>query len=73
MAPRLTIGEVFADPTARAFVLVWLVGNLLVAAGVSFVGISAADIAWQAHVGGFLFGFLAFPLFDVRTPRTLVF
>ncbi|PRX11858.1 UNVERIFIED_ORG: membrane associated rhomboid family serine protease [Martelella mediterranea] len=70
---RLSIGEVFADPTARAFVLVWLVGNLLVAVGVSFVGISAASIAWQAHVGGFLFGFLAFPLFDVKTPRTLVF
>ncbi|QQM29577.1 rhomboid family intramembrane serine protease [Martelella lutilitoris] len=73
LGPRLSIGAVFADPTARAFVLVWLVGNLLVAVGVSFVGVSAADIAWQAHVGGFLFGFLAFPLFDVKTPRTLIF
>ena len=28
------------------------------------VGAGDADIAWQAHVGGFLFGVLAFPLFD---------
>ena len=73
LGPRLTVSEVFRDRTARAFVLIWLAGNLLIAGGVSFVGVSAGEIAWQAHVGGFLFGFLAFPLFDVKTPRILVF
>lgn len=28
------------------------------------VGAGEADIAWQAHVGGYLFGLVAFPLFD---------
>ena len=70
---RLSIPEVFSDPTARAFVLVWLIGNLLVAVGVGLAGVNAGDIAWQAHIGGFLFGFLAFPLFDVKLPLTLRF
>jgi membrane associated rhomboid family serine protease len=30
------------------------------------VGAGDADIAWQAHVGGYLFGLVAFPLFDPR-------
>ena len=28
------------------------------------MGAGDADIAWQAHVGGFLFGLIFFPLFD---------
>lgn len=72
LGPRLSMSDVFRDRTARAFVLIWLLGNLLVAVGVSFIGASANEVAWQAHVGGFLFGFLAFPLFDVKLPRMLV-
>jgi len=30
------------------------------------VGADDAEIAWQAHVGGYLFGLIAFPLFDPR-------
>ncbi|MGE0182385.1 MAG: rhomboid family intramembrane serine protease [Parvularculaceae bacterium] len=30
------------------------------------VGAGEAEIAWQAHVGGYLFGLIAFPLFDPR-------
>jgi len=30
------------------------------------VGADAGDIAWQAHVGGYLFGLAAFPLFDPK-------
>ncbi|MCB2112958.1 MAG: rhomboid family intramembrane serine protease [Parvularculaceae bacterium] len=30
------------------------------------VGAGDAEIAWQAHVGGYLFGLVAFPLFDPR-------
>ncbi|TPW28012.1 rhomboid family intramembrane serine protease [Martelella alba] len=71
--PRLSIIQVAQNKTARAFVLVWLIGNLAVAAGFGLVGVDAADVAWQAHIGGFLFGFLAFPLFDHRTPRVLRF
>ncbi|GAB4528907.1 MAG: hypothetical protein Kow00133_17750 [Amphiplicatus sp.] len=30
------------------------------------LGLSRGDIAWEAHVGGYLFGLLAFPLFERR-------
>ncbi|TCT38821.1 rhomboid family intramembrane serine protease [Martelella mediterranea] len=71
--PRMSISAVFADRTASAFVLFWLVGNFLIALGVGFAGIDASAVAWQAHIGGFLFGFLAFPLFDTQKARTLRF
>ena len=29
-------------------------------------GIDNADVAWQAHVGVYLFGLIFFPLFDRR-------
>jgi len=30
------------------------------------VGAQGVDVAWQAHVGGYLFGLIAYPLFDRR-------
>jgi membrane associated rhomboid family serine protease len=51
-----------------AFVLVWFAINVLFGlAGGMVAGISG-PIAWEAHIGGFLAGLLAFPLLDpVRT------
>ncbi|MFZ5615926.1 MAG: rhomboid family intramembrane serine protease [Pseudomonadota bacterium] len=49
-------------------VLTWSLVVILMNASVAIlgprVGAGEADIAWQAHVGGYLFGLLAFPLFD---------
>jgi membrane associated rhomboid family serine protease len=62
-------GRAFAPLTDRK-VIVWsvvilalnfavgLLGGLLVGGG--------NDIAWEAHVGGYVFGLLTFPLFDAR-------
>lgn len=51
-------------------VLIWSVVVILLNASVAVVGpgfgASGADVAWQAHIGGFLFGLIAFPLFDRR-------
>jgi membrane associated rhomboid family serine protease len=66
--PRLSIGEVFASRTATSFLLLWLAGNVLVAVGLPLAGSGSAAIAWEAHIGGLLFGFLAFPLFDRSRP-----
>ncbi|MGO7726397.1 hypothetical protein ACC675_37930, partial [Rhizobium ruizarguesonis] len=46
----------------------WLVGNALIAVGIPLFGDSDQPIAWDAHIGGFVFGFLLFSLFD-RAPR----
>lgn len=49
---------------AIAFVLVWFVVNILFGlAGGLLVGVSG-QIAWEAHIGGFLAGLLCFPLLD---------
>jgi membrane associated rhomboid family serine protease len=51
-----------------AFLLVWFGVNLLLGLGaIGFPGIPQA-IAWQAHVGGFLAGLLAFSAFDPIPP-----
>jgi membrane associated rhomboid family serine protease len=60
---RLSISESLSNRTVVGFLVVWFGINLLAAVGFSF-GIADSAIAWEAHVGGFLFGFLAFSLFD---------
>lgn len=55
-------------PLTDRSVLYWSAIVILMNASVAIfgpnVGAGEADIAWQAHVGGFLFGVLTFPLFD---------
>jgi membrane associated rhomboid family serine protease len=66
-APRLGMIEALSHPTIVTFILLWALSNVLVVWG---AGMPEGDytVAWQAHVGGFLFGYLTFDLFD-RPPR----
>ncbi|CAM3002468.1 rhomboid family intramembrane serine protease [Methylobacterium mesophilicum] len=64
--PAETIPELLRNRTAVAFLAIWLVTNLLFGlVSVPLVGENAA-IAWDAHLGGFIAGFLLFPLLDRR-------
>jgi membrane associated rhomboid family serine protease len=65
-----TIPELLRNRTAVSFLAIWLVTNLIFGLVSSpLVGESAA-IAWDAHLGGFVVGFLLFPLVDPReAPR----
>lgn len=58
---KLTDRSIIAWSAAIVFlnVVVGLFGGFILGGG--------ADIAWEAHLGGFFFGLLAFPLFD--SPR----
>lgn len=62
----LSIPAVFRSRSAVTFLAVWMGINLLMGFG---FGTPAGDasIAWEAHIGGFLAGFLGVRLFD-RTP-----
>lgn len=69
-APRLSIGQALSDRTILFFVAVFFATNLLTATSLGGYVSGGAEIAWEAHIGGFLFGFLAFALFDpARTQR----
>ncbi len=63
LLPRLPVAEALRGRTVRVFIIVWFAGNLLFALGIPLLGDIGA-VAWEAHIGGFLFGFLLFPLFD---------
>ena len=65
---RLSILEALKSRTVVIFMLLWLVGNALIAVGIPLVGDSDQEIAWDAHIGGFVFGFFLFSLFD-RAPH----
>jgi membrane associated rhomboid family serine protease len=68
--PRLSIGQALSDRTILFFVAVFFATNLVTATAVGSYFSGGAQIAWEAHIGGFLFGFLAFGLFD-RTSTVL--
>lgn len=67
-APRLGIIEALTKPAVLNFILMWAVSNALIVWGAGIPD-GGANIAWQAHVGGFLFGYLTFDLFDRRARR----
>lgn len=58
-APRLGMIEAISHRSVLSFVVFWLIFNVVVA-GVD----PSSNVAWQAHLGGFLFGYLTFGLFD---------
>ncbi len=62
--PAQSLRELLTERRAVIFIVIWMVTNFVFGAGGEVLGASQAPIAWIAHVGGFLAGLLAFPLFD---------
>jgi membrane associated rhomboid family serine protease len=62
--PAAPLSASLRDPRVIAFLLVWFGVNILF--GVFSMGMPGVEqaIAWQAHIGGFLAGLLAFAAFD---------
>lgn len=59
----LSIGETLRSRTALTFLGVWMVVNLATGLAGGLPG-AEGGIAWEAHIGGLLAGFLAVRLFD---------
>ncbi len=64
LLPRNSLQDALTNRTVLIYVAVWFGINALAAVGFAAGAQDGARIAWEAHVGGFLFGFLAFALFD---------
>jgi membrane associated rhomboid family serine protease len=61
-APRLR--ESLRNRTVISFTLGWFIANAMSGFGANPSVLANASIAWEAHIGGFLLGFLAFGFFD---------
>jgi membrane associated rhomboid family serine protease len=62
--PALPLVAVLRDGRVLAFLAVWFGLNLLFGLGSLSVDGTEQAIAWQAHIGGFLAGLVAFAAFD---------
>jgi len=63
----MSLGELFRDRRAQLAIGFWIAINFATALIAPLIT-SAGGIAWEAHLGGFMFGLLAFGAFDDR-PR----
>ncbi|MBU1304294.1 MAG: rhomboid family intramembrane serine protease [Alphaproteobacteria bacterium] len=59
-------GDLWRDGRARAFILIWLVLNAAVPLLPMIIG-AQVEIAWQAHLGGFIAGLLLVGLLERRS------
>lgn len=66
--PRQSLAQILGNRRAALFVGVWLLTNLLFGALGAPLDIADASVAWEAHLGGFLAGFLLFPFLDPLEP-----
>ncbi|HEX2256404.1 MAG TPA: rhomboid family intramembrane serine protease [Afifellaceae bacterium] len=62
--PAPTLLRTLLDPRPLAFLGLWFGINLLFGMESALIPGAGGDIAWQAHIGGFLAGLLLFPLLD---------
>jgi len=62
--PRRTILQTLQNRQALIFIVIWFAINLLFGTGlIDLIG-EGSSVAWQAHIGGFVFGLLCFAPFD---------
>ncbi len=69
--PVMPIADVLRSRGVVTFLAVWMVINLVT----GLVGLApgeASQIAWEAHIGGFLVGFFFISAFDPRSGRATV-
>ena len=63
-APLLSLPATFKDPRIVAFLVLWVALNVYFGLSAVMVRGAEGNIAWEAHIGGFLCGLLLFGLFD---------
>jgi len=67
--PAVPLVETLRDPRFLLFVGTWLGLNALFGLGTLAIAGEGQEIAWQAHIGGFVAGLLLFNTFDPVAPQ----
>jgi membrane associated rhomboid family serine protease len=68
--PAAPLAATLRDPRFLVFLAAWMGLNALFGLGSVSIGEEGQEIAWQAHIGGFIAGLLLFNAFDPMAPRT---
>jgi len=63
-APAEPLSKVLQNPRVLMFIAVWVGVNFIFGVGIVDISGTGSQIAWEAHLGGFLAGLLFFPFFD---------
>jgi membrane associated rhomboid family serine protease len=62
--PALSLSRALRDSRVLGFLAVWFGVNIVFGVGSIAIGADGANVAWQAHIGGFFAGLILFSLFD---------
>ena len=62
--PLESLSKTLTDRRILTVLGFWVVLNVVFGLGVVSIAGTEGDIAWEAHIGGFLFGLLCFGFFD---------
>jgi membrane associated rhomboid family serine protease len=62
--PALPLVHALRNGRVLGFLAVWFGVNIIFGIGSISIGADGANVAWQAHIGGFLAGLMLFSLFD---------
>jgi len=60
----LSMKQALMNKSSFSFIGIWLALNLAVGFGVNVPGLAGENIAWAAHIGGLIAGFVLIGLFD---------
>lgn len=69
-SPRLSVRGALQNRTVVIFAAVFFLTNVALGSGVGALLGEEGAIAWEAHIGGFLLGFLSFRFFDRQVARS---
>jgi membrane associated rhomboid family serine protease len=62
--PALSLSRALRNSRVLGFLAVWFAVNIVFGVWSLSIGTDGADVAWQAHIGGFFAGLILFSLFD---------
>jgi membrane associated rhomboid family serine protease len=68
-APLMSLGQTLSDKRMLAVLAIWIALNAYFGISAVQIGGEEGNIAWEAHIGGFLCGLLIFGAFDAARRR----
>ncbi|MBM3608006.1 MAG: rhomboid family intramembrane serine protease [Alphaproteobacteria bacterium] len=71
--PAISLGAALRDKRVLQFTLIWFAINLVFGLYSQPLGITSSAVAWEAHAGGFIAGFVLFSLLDPPPPDPRIF